>query len=92
MFILSRDGEKFINFSNVVSIYMYKEYRQYTNPDTRWEIRVAYSTGMSENFLYDTLDTYYDKEDCKNAFGQLCNQIAKSREHEIIDMGYLWDY
>lgn len=94
MFILSRDEKKLINCSNVASIYIQEVYRQYANPNKWWEIRAMYPAvypASSEDVLYDILDTYSDEEECKNNFDKLCSQIGKSREHDIIDMGYLWD-
>lgn len=91
MFILSKDGKKFVNCNNVASIYIQEVYRQYTNPARWWEIRAMYPA-VSEDVLYDTLDKHYDEKECQNAFDKLCSQIAESREHETIDMRYLWDY
>lgn len=91
MFILSRDEKKLINCSNVASIYIQEVYHQYANPDKWWEIRAMYPA-VSEDVLYDILDTYSDEEECKNNFDKLCSRISKSRENDIIDMGYLWDY
>lgn len=90
MFILSRDEKKLINCSNVASIYIQEVYRQYAHPDRWWEIRAMYPA-VSEDALYDILDTYSDEEECKNNFDKLCDKITKSREHDIIDMGDLWD-
>ncbi|MBO5828861.1 MAG: hypothetical protein J6R59_10490 [Paludibacteraceae bacterium] len=92
MFILSKDGEKLINYNNVASIYIQEIYRQYQQPDKFWEIRAMYPA-VSEDVLYDTLGTFYAKDECKNTFDRLCDCIVKSREHELIDMGDLWyDY
>ena len=89
MFILSRDGKKFVNCNNVASIYIQEVYRQYAQPDRWWEIRAMYPA-VSEDVLYDTLDTFHDEDECKNTFDRLCDCIVKSREHESIDMGDLW--
>ena len=85
MFILSKNEKIFVNFNNVASIYIQEAYR----PDRQWEIRAMYAA-ISEDVLYDTLDIYYTEQECKNAFQRLCDCIANSREHEIINIQDLW--
>ena len=83
MFILTRDGKEFINYNNIINLKMIKAYHQYHHPDTWWEIIAVYSGG------YIVVDKYYSEQECKNAYSKLCNKIAKSRGHEIIDMSDL---
>lgn len=86
MYILSKNGKKFINFNNVASISIRKEYMQYH--DTWWEI-VAMYPAVSTDILYDVVGEFRTEENCKDAFNKLCCRIVSGGKNEIIDMNDL---
>lgn len=86
MFILSKNGKKFINFNNVASIEM-KDGIYY--PDRKWwDVRVIYPA-VSSDVLYDTIGDYRSAEECRDAFNKLCCRIVSGKENEVIDMNDL---
>lgn len=88
MFVLSSDKRKFINISNVASIYIKNEYAQYRTPCTWWEIRALYPA-VSNDALCDILRKFDTEEECRDVFNKLCCRIASGSENEIIDMNDL---
>ena len=81
MFILTKGGENFINYNNIVSLRIFEQC-QFSG--TRWQIMAVYSGGF---FI---VDEYCTKQECKNAFDKLCSKIADSKEYEVIDVSELW--
>lgn len=83
MFVLSRDGNRLVNFNNVASIAIQSGT---IYPDTmRWNIRAMYPA-VSHDILYDTLGDYHTEAECRNAFNKLCSRIVSGKDNEVIDM------
>ena len=80
MNILTSDGKKLINYNNVSNLSMY------LTDNNRWVIQVMYSDG---SHCYITQPG--TEQECQNTFDTLCDKIATCREHDIIDLGDLWD-
>ena len=80
MNILTSNGKILINYDNVTSL------RMYETDNGRWRISVAYTNGS-----YDIITQPGTEQECQNTFDRLCDKIAKSREHDTIDLGDLYD-
>lgn len=80
MNILTSDGKKLINYNNVGNLSMHQ------TDNNRWVIQVMYSNGS-----YTYITQPGSKEECQNEFDRLCDEIARCREYDTIDMGDLWN-
>ena len=81
--ILAANKGALINYDNVASIGMHKEYMQYSDPE--WSI-VAYFPAVSSDVLTVILGTYRTEEKCKEELTILIEKI-KSGEHNFIQIG-----
>ena len=75
MNILSQDGKTLISYDNVAGLYIQKIYRQYSQPDTLWEIRAMYPA-VSEDIVYDTIAQFDNEEKCNSVFRGIIYQIS----------------
>lgn len=91
MYILSKDGKRFINFDNVASMYIHEitfHHLTRCEDEKYWQIRAMYPA-VSNDILWDKLDEFKTEEECKNAFNKLCFRIATGSKYEVIDMNDL---
>jgi hypothetical protein len=80
MKILTSNGKKLINYNNVECLMMYE------TDNGMWRIQAICTSGE-----YDAITQPCSEQECQNEFDRLCDKIARCREHDIIDMGDLWD-
>lgn len=81
--ILAANKGALINYDNVASIGIHKEYMQYSDPE--WNI-VAYFPAVSNDVLTVILGTYRTEDKCKEELTILIEKI-KSGEHNFIQIG-----
>lgn len=81
--IVAANKSALINYDNVASIGMRKEYMQYSDPE--WSI-VAYFPAVSNDVLTVVLGTYRTEDKCQEEFAILIEKI-KSGEHNFIQIG-----
>lgn len=79
MNILSQDGKILVNYNNIASLYMKKEYMQYSNPDTWWEIRALYPSTSKD--ISCILAKFDDENECTRVFKRMASLIGE----EIVD-------
>ena len=82
MNILSQDGKILVNYNNVASLYIKKEYVQYSCPDTWWEIRVLYPSASRD--IECTLAKFDDEKKCELVFRKMVNLIAQQKEDCVL--------
>ena len=80
MNILTNYGRTLINYNNVINL------RMNATDKGLYRIEVMYANGS-----YDTITNPDTEQECQNTFDRLCDKIATCREHDIIDLGDLWD-
>ena len=83
--ILSANKQVLINYDNVASIAVQKEYVQYKHTSPEWNL-VAYFPAVSSDVLTVTLGTYRTEEKCREELATLVEKI-KSGEHNFIQIG-----
>jgi len=83
--ILSANKQVLINYDNVASIAVRKEYMQYKHTSPEWNL-VAYFPAVSSDVLTVILGTYRTEERCKEELATLVEKI-KSGEHNFIQIG-----
>ena len=81
--ILSQDGNTLINYNNVASLYIKKEYMQYSHPSTWWEIIAMYSSASSGTALYNVIARFENEQNCKSVFRRMLNLICEQKENFI---------
>lgn len=82
--ILSQDRKILVNYDNVASLYIQKEYMQYSHPDTWWEIRAMYPAISPEDALYHVLARFEDEKMCESTFIKIVNLICEQKENFIL--------
>lgn len=83
--ILAANKSALINYDNVASIGIHKEYMQYKHTSPEWSL-VAYFPAVSSDVLTVTLGVYRTEERCKEELATLIEKI-KSGEHNFIQIG-----
>lgn len=72
--ILSANKSALINYDNVASISIQKEYVQYQDTNPKWNI-VAYFPAVSSDVLTAILGTYKTENRCETEFKTLIDKI-----------------
>lgn len=72
--ILAANKSVLINYDNVASIAIQKEYMQYKHTDTEWRI-VAYFPAVSNDVLTAVLGIYRTEDKCEAEFRILFEKI-----------------
>ena len=83
--ILAANKGALINYDNVASIGIQKEYMQYRDTNPEWNL-VAYFPAVSSDVLTVTLGVYRTEERCREDLATLVEKI-KSGEHNFIQIG-----
>lgn len=84
MNILSQDEKTLINYNNIVNLCIQKKYKQYSYPDTWWEIRAMYPVpSNNDDLLYDIVAQFDNEEKCESVFKEIVHQIGFLRYNLI---------
>ena len=78
MNILSQNGAGLVNYNNIITIYIDKEYQQYSSPDTWWQIK-AIGTTMPEDVTSIILAKFDDEKKCESVFKRIVNEICEQK-------------
>ena len=67
-----------VNYNNIITIYIDKEYQQYSSPDTWWQIK-AIGTIMPEDVTSIILAKFDDEKKCESVFKRIVNEICEQK-------------
>lgn len=80
--ILSQNKKILVNYDNIASLYIQKQYVQYSHPDTWWEIKILYPFASKD--IECTLARFEDEKMCESTFIKIVNLICEQKEDLIL--------